>query len=387
LKSQFLSRSGTVKHFKLRASSASLLIVSFLLALPCVHAADAPNSAAKPALTVSVVQATSLVLPIRLSANGAVAAWQEAQVGAEVAGLRVTELHANVGDKVRRGHLLATFATETVQADVALARANMTEAHALAEESATNAERARTLQGTGALSQQQINQYLTQEQTAKARLASAQAQLDAQLLRLKQTQLVSPDDGTISSRTATVGSVVGSGTELFRLIRRGRIEWRAEVTAGELERIRPGLKVVLTSAGGTQWRGQVRMLSPTVDPTTRKGLVYVDLLGQMEGASGTGEAFKPGVYVRGEFEIGNSVGLTVPQSAVIVRDGFSYVYRINSDGRVSQLKVQTGRRAADRLELVSGVQQGDRLVASGGSFLTDGDLVRVVSAPAPTATK
>jgi RND family efflux transporter MFP subunit len=376
-----------VKNFKLRASSCSLLIVSMLLALASAQATDAPSFEAKPALTVSMVQATSVVLPIRLSANGAVAAWQEAQIGAEVTGLRVAEIHANVGDKVLRGQLLATFATETVQADVALARANLAEVQALAAESATNAERARTLQGTGALSQQQIDQYSTQEQTAKARLASAKAQLDAQLLRLKQTQLVSPDNGTISSRTATVGAVISSGTEMFRLIRRGRMEWRGEVTAAELERIRPGIKVVLTSAGGVQWRGQVRMLSPTVDPTTRKGLVYVDLLGPVEGAAAAGVAFKPGVYVRGVFEIGSSAALTIPQSAVIVREGFSYVYRINSDGRVSQLKVQTGRRAGDRLEVMTGVQQGDRLVASGASFLTEGDLVRVVAAPVSAVTK
>ena len=230
-----------MKPSNLRPSSDILLLVSLLIAAPSIHAVETARSAAKPTLTVSVVQANSLVLPIRLSANGAVAALQEAQIGAEVAGLRVIELHANIGDNVRRGQLLATFAAETVQADVKLARANLAETQAIADESAANAERARALQGTGTLSLQQINQFLTQEQTAKARLASAQAQLDAQLLRLKQTQLVSPDDGTIASRTATVGSVVGSGTEMFRLIRRGRMEWRGEVTAAELERIRPGI--------------------------------------------------------------------------------------------------------------------------------------------------
>jgi HlyD family secretion protein len=376
-----------MKPSNLRPSSVSLLLVSLLLAVPSIYAVETVRAAGKPTLTVSVVQAISLVLPIRLSANGAVAAWQEAQIGAEVAGLRVAELHANVGDNVRRGQLLATFAAETVQADVALARANLAETQAIADESAANAERARALQGTGTLSLQQINQFLTQEQTAKARLASAQAQLDVQLLRLKQTQLVAPDDGTIASRTATVGSVVGSGTEMFRLIRRGRMEWRGEVTAAELERIRPGIKVMLTSAGGAQRRGQVRMIAPTVDPATRKGLVYVDLLGRADVTAGNGEAFKPGVYVRGEFEIGSSAALTVPQSAVVMRDGFSYVYRINSDSRVSQIKVQTGRLVGERLELLTGVKLGDRLVASGASFLSDGDLVRVVAPPASSAAK
>ncbi|MCZ8253339.1 MAG: efflux RND transporter periplasmic adaptor subunit [Hylemonella sp.] len=351
-----------------------------LAPLTAAAADTAAASPAKPALTVSVVQPTSSTLPLRVSANGAVAAWQEAILGAEVAGLRIQEVHVQVGDVVRKGQLLLSFAPESVQADVALARAQLAEAQALAAEAQANAERVRALQGSGALSQQQINQYLTQEQTARARVASAQAQLDTQLLRQQQTRLVAPDDGTISARTATVGAVVGSGSELFRLIRRSRLEWRAEVTAPELERIRAGQKVQILTPAGAAWRGQVRMTAPTVDPATRKGTVYVDVLGP---AKGQGAApLRPGSYVRGEFELGATTALTLPQSAVVVRDGFSYVYRVGADQRVARLKVQTGRVVGERVEILSGVQPSERIVASGGAFLSDGDLVRVVAGAA-----
>lgn len=370
---------------------AAGLITLAVAGLP-VQAADTspprPGSAApRPALTVSVAQASTVSLPIRLSANGTVAAWQEAVIGAEVSGLRVQELQANVGDVVRKGQVLATFNAESVQADVALARANLTEAQANAAEASANAERARALQGSGALSAQQINQYLTQEQTARARVASAQAQLDIQSLRLRQTQLLAPDDGVIAARNATLGSVVAAGGEMFRLIRRGRLEWRGEVTAAELERIKPGVKVVLSSPGGAQLRGVVRMLAPTVDAATRKGLVYVDLLGSLANGKASASAFKPGMYVRGDLELGTSTALTVPPGAVVVRDGFSYVYRIGADSRVSQIKVQTGRLVGDRVELLSGLRADERVVASGGGFLSDGDLVRVVAAPAQPAAK
>jgi hypothetical protein len=85
--------------------------------------------------------------------------------------------------------------------------------------------------------------------------------------------------------------------------------------------------------------------------------------------------------------------LSVPQTAVVVRDGFSYVYRVGTDNRVTQLKVQTGRILGDHIEIQSGVKPEDKLVASGGSFLSDGDLVRVVNAapaqsvPAQAASK
>jgi len=364
-------------------AAAGLLVLAGLgLFATRTQAADTPKSAtavAKPALTVRLVQARSSVLPIKLAANGSVMAWQEASVGAETSGLRVQELNASVGDSVQRGQVLASFAAESVQADVALSRAGLSEATANSAEAKANADRARAVQGSGALSMQQVNQYLTQEQTAKARMESAQAQLDSQLLRLRQTRVLAPDSGIISARTATLGSVVGAGTEMFKLIRQGRLEWRGEVTSSELGRVPVGSEVTLTSPGGAQARGRVRTLAPTVDATTRNGLVYVDLL---PGSKSAVSQFKPGMYARGEFALGNSGALTVPQTAVVVRDGFSYVYRVGADQRVTQLKVQTGRVVGDQIEVQSGVKPEDQLVASGGSFLSDGDLVHVVDTPA-----
>jgi HlyD family secretion protein len=369
----------------LGALAAAVCIVIALVAHSS-YAADTSKPAASPkaALTVTLTQASAGALPIALAANGSVQAWQEAVIGAEVSGLRVQELQVGMGDAVQSGQVLATFVADGVQADVALAHASLMEANANATEAAANAERARAVQGTGALSAQQVNQYLTAELTAKARVESARAALDAQMLRLRHTQLVAPDSGIISARSATVGSVVGAGSEMFRLIRKGRLEWRAEVTSTELGRIKPGLAVVVTAPSGTQTKGRVRMVAPTVDAQTRNGLVYVDLSGGKEVA----QNFKPGMFARGEFELGSSNALTVLQTAVLVRDGFSYVMRVGADNRVAQVKVKTGRQVGERIEILSGVQPEDRLVATGGSFLSEGDLVRVVqAAPAPAATK
>ncbi|MEY4267940.1 MAG: hypothetical protein RIS90_2475 [Pseudomonadota bacterium] len=341
-------------------------------AAPPVATAPAPV-AARPALTVTSTRAEASALPIKLSANGNVAAWQEASVGAEIGGLRLAEVLVNVGDVVQRGQVLARFATEGVQAEVAQARAAVTEASASAQEASANADRVRTLINTGVFSGQQINQYLTAEQTAKARVESVKAGLAAQQLRLQHAEVRAPDGGVISARLATVGAVVGAGSELFRLIRLGRREWRAEVRSAELARLRPGTAVTVLAASGAQVTGRVRMVAPTVDPQTRSGLVYVDLPSQ----SGSASSFKAGMFARGEFALGTSSGLTVPQQAVVVRDGFSYVFRLNPDQRVSQLKVQTGRRIGERVELLDGVGAEALLVASGAGFLNDGDLVKV----------
>ena len=341
--------------------------------------ADAKKATAKPALTVTTTMPRQAMLPVTLAANGNLAAWQEAIVGAEASGLRIAEVLVNVGDSVRRGQVLARFAGDTVRADAAQAQAALAEAQASAADAANNAARARTLQQTGAMSASQINQYLTAEKTAQARVEAARAQLQAQQARLGQTDVHAPDDGVISARAATVGAVVANGTELFRLIRKGRLEWRAEVTSAELGKLSPGTRVLVTAPSGARLEGQVRMIGPTVDPQSRLALVYVDVNPLPGPAAGSARA---GMFARGEFDLGAQPALTLPQQAVVVREGFSYVFRVNPDNRVNQVKVQIGRIAEDRLQVLSGVTADMRVVASGGSFLNDGDLVRVVDAPA-----
>ena len=343
------------------------------------RAADEPKaSQPRPALTVSTAQPQRTSVPLRLAANGNVAAWQEASIGAESNGLRLTDVRVNVGDVVKAGQVLATFSAETVQADVAQVRASLLEAQANAAEAAANADRARSLQATGALSQQQIQQYTTAEKTAQARVEAAKATLNAQQLRLKYTQVVAPDSGVISARTATVGAVVGAGTELFRMVRKGRLEWRAEVTSTELRRIAPGAKVSVMAASGATAEGTVRMIAPTVDPQTRNALVYVDLPLNTD--------FRAGMFARGEFALGASDALTVPQEALVVRDGFSYVFVVGAEQRVQMRKVQTGRRVADRVEVLSGLDANASVAVRGAGFLNDGDLVRVVSTPPASST-
>ncbi|MBG9388857.1 efflux RND transporter periplasmic adaptor subunit [Caenimonas aquaedulcis] len=330
----------------------------------------------RPALTVSTVVPRSMSLPVKLSANGNITAWQEASVGADTPGLRLTEVNVNVGDKVTKGQVLATFASDTPRAEAAQSRASLAEAEAAASNAAADAQRARTLQSSGALSASQINQYLTAEKTAQARVEAARATLQAQEVRVNQTHVYAPDSGIISARTATVGAVVGSGTELFRLIRQGRLEWRAEVTSQELGRITTGTTALVTAASGARLSGRVRMIGPTVDPQSRAALVYVDVT-PLPGGPASARA---GMFARGEFDLGATPAITVPQASVVVRDGFSYVYRVNADNRVSQLKVQTGRLAGDQLEVLSGLPKDARIVSVGAGFLNDGDLVRISDA-------
>ncbi|CAL60277.1 putative Secretion protein HlyD [Herminiimonas arsenicoxydans] len=378
-----------MKRFK-RKFIIIALIALFVLAAIIIALASGKSGTAKkkdetgpkPALTVTTAQPAQAQLPIKLSANGSITAWQEAIIGSESNGLQLTDVRVNVGDVVRRGQVLATFSSASTKADLAQARASVMEAEANAADAKNNAERARTLENTGALSTQQINQYLTTEQTARAKAAAAKAMLTVQEVRLAQTQVLASDNGIISARNATVGAVVGAGTELFRLIRQGRLEWRAEVTSAELGRLATGTPALITAANGTQVKGKVRMIAPTVDAQNRSALVYVDLL----PAAANVAPVRAGMFATGEFDLGMSTAVTVPQQAIVIRDGFSYVFRLNADHRVTQLKIEPGRRLQDRIEVLKGIAPDAVLVASGAGFLNDGDLVKVVTPPATAAS-
>ncbi len=366
-------------------AAASLLLAATALHMLTGTASQAQTgthpTAAKASMTITTTEPVQSNLPLRLSANGNVAAWQEASVGSESNGLKLAQVYANVGDFVKKDQLLAEFDNQTVMADVALAKAGLAEAMASSADARSNAERARTLQNTGALSTQQINQFLTSELSAMAHVESARATLQQQDLRLKNTRVLAPDSGVISARNATVGAVPGAGTELFRLIRQGRLEWRAEVTSAELALVKVGTVVQITAPWGAAVEGKVRMVGPTVDLQTRNALVYVDIkTAPRNAADPAGGLLKAGMYARGEFVLGSTKALTVPQEAVVVRDGFSYLFKVGPGNRVIQQRVETGRRVGNLVEITQGITAGMTVAVSGAGFLNDGDTVRVNNA-------
>ncbi len=344
-------------------------------------AAAAPT---KPALTVSTVTPQTLDWAQTLKAGGNVAAWQEAVIGPEISNYRITEVRANVGDVVKKGQVLARIAADTVEAEFAEMRAAVAEAEAALAEARANHERAKQLTAKGFYSAEQSTRTQTAADTAQARLDAAQARLQSAGLKRAKATVLAPDDGIVSARNATVGTLTQPGQELFRLIRGGRLEWRAEVTAAVINSLRPGQAAYLVAphGGGVLVAGQVRAVAPTVDAQTRTALVYVDL------PADAAKRLSAGMYVRGEFSLGRSPALTLPQSAVLLREGFAYVFRVDGD-KVRQVKVATGRRDGERIEIVAtgGLDAKAAVVAGGVGFLADGDTVRVVAAQAAPATK
>jgi HlyD family secretion protein len=276
------------------------------------HAGEAAPAVSRPALTVRTATLREDKWARTLAANGSIIPWQEAIISAQVQGLRIAEVKVGIGDQVQQGEVLVTLGN--------LSRAG------------NGSDPAYSAQG----------------------------------------QVVAPDSGIISAANANVGSMPKSGDELFRLIRKGRLEWRADLTAEELMLIRKGMSAQIAIGEGRVIRGTVRAISPSVDMQTRYGYALVTL----PDSSG----IIAGAFARGTFDVsgGKKSLLSLPQSAVMQRGSMTYVLIVGPDNRVHERAVTTGQRNGDRIQIRQGLKADEPVVESGGAFLTEGDVVQVV---------
>lgn len=364
------------------AGVTAVLVVAGVVTLathaPGVQAAPVPPPAT--ALTVTSTTAQHKSWPAVLEASGAIVAWQEASVAARLSGAALVELRADVGDRVRRGQVLARFDAQMLQAEQTQLQAALAQANAAASQAEANRRRALQLKGSGGISEQDLLQYMTQADVTRAQAAVAQAQLAAKQLQLRYTEVLAPDDGAIVSRSATLGAVAASGQELFRLVRQNRLEWRGELGPAQVAQVVAGQPVLLKLPDGSPARARVRQAAPMVDAQTRLGTVFADLE--------PGSPARPGMYAGGAIELGRSDALVVPAAGLVIRDGRSHVVLLQGDGDAPLAALQpvvVGRRQGGEVEIEQGLAEGQRVVVQGAGFVNDGDRVRLVSPTVPAA--
>lgn len=347
-----------------------LLLVVVAAAVFLRPSAKAPAATAPAsAMTVEVIAPDRRDWPQTLQGSGPVTAWQELIVSPETGGYRVSALLVDVGDVVKRGQVLARLADDSLKVDLRKQEAVVAQSRSSLEQASAYVRRANAVGATGSLSEQQIEEYRISEATARATLRSSQADLDSVRLKLAQTRVLAPDDGVVSSKTGIVGNVVSAGTELFRLVRQGRLEWRPEFDARELASVKAGQKAELTLPNGERVGGTVRIAAPTLSTTTGRATVYVTL--------DSNDNARAGMFASGPIRLGSAPAATLAQTAIVMRDGRAYVYLVDADSKVSAKAVTTGRRQDDRVELLSPLPADARVVASGGAFLSEGVQVTV----------
>jgi RND family efflux transporter MFP subunit len=349
---------------------AGLALIAFTTS-GCHRATATGDKQAQAVLTVETITTLQREVPTSIDTAGVLAPWQEISIGAEVSGYRISEIFVDVGTQVSKGRVLAKLDETLLRAEVDQRAAAVAETEASYAEARANADRTTALLKRGASSEQEAIQKTTAAATAAARVASAQAQLSTAQQKLSYATIVAPDYGVISARTVSVGQLSPAGTDLFKMIRQNRVEWRAEIPEAQIGNVRVGMPARVRRADGTFAEGRIRAIAPALDSNTRRGIAYVDL--KLENG------IRPGMFASGSIELGKQQARLLPLAAVTVRDGFSYVFILGEDHKVTQRRVEVGRFFSDGVEIIGGIAPADPIVAQGAGFLRDGDQVRVTT--------
>lgn len=360
-----------MKHTTPTASLFAAACAIIVLLSGCGRSDTTEKLTTKAALTVELVSPETTIWPVEFAVSGRVEPWQESVVSSEIGDYKLDEVLVNVGDPVKKGQLLARFNDEGARAELEEMEAGVRASEATLATSNDQLSRSRSLITSRAVSEESHIQNETAVKKGEAELSSARARLSTQQLELRHTQVVAPDDGVISSRSATVGTVLASGSELFKLIRQNRLEWRAEIPTKHLPHVESGQSAILASGNDSIIQGTVRKVGPTIDPRTLNAICYIDL-------PHPGPA-KAGMFLSGVIQTGESPAIHVPESSIVYRDGYTYVIKVGPDSIAHQIKVNTSRRMENSVEIKGEIFESDRVVLSGGSFVNEGDIVKVIT--------
>ena len=364
--------------FQTRAAT-SLLAASAvaLLALgACKRTSEADAANAKAAtMTIGTENIAIVTLGEVMSGpalSGALMPEREAAVRAQVGG-SVLQTHADQGQRVRAGQLLAQVDASGLQDAFLSARAGVTSAINNADVAARELARGEKLLAAGAIAERDIEQSRRASVAANAALADARSRLANAQKQLANTRITAPISGVVSERQVSAGDVVQPGAAMFTVVDPSSMRLEASIPAEQLAQVRIGVPVSFTVNGypGRTLVGRVTRINPTADPATRQ----VRIIASIPNTSGT---LVGGLFATGRLASESKSGLIAPVSAIDQRSSIPAVMRIRQ-GKVERVPVQLGLRdeGAERIQITAGVQAGDTLLLGAAQGISSGTAVKV----------
>lgn len=385
-----------------KSTTRLLLLLTSALFVPSMAGAQGgADRQSLPSIVVSEARTRDLI--DRVVATGTLMAVDEIYVQPLVDGLSVDRLNVDIGDRVEAGASLAELSKDSLtlqrsqleanrakaEAGVAQSKAQVIEAQANYDDAVRQRDRAGRLGESGSGSVSQVEQTAAAADVAQARLQAAKQSVtvgeadikvvDAQIadidLKLSRTSVKTPVAGIVSAKNARVGAIAsGSGNPLFTVIKDNAIELVADLSETDIQKVQAGQKAIITVAGGTdRIEGKVRLVSPTVDATTRLGSVHILLPADSPA--------RAGMYGSAEVVISSANALALPLSAVTSGRKGSSTRRVEN-GVVKQVAVEIGIQDSGFVEIKSGISAGDVVVEKAGAFVRDGDKINPVPADA-----
>ena len=342
------------------------------------------TSTEQAVLSVETVSPSQDDIGNTLSADGTIDAKDKANVSAKVNGVAIERILVEEGDRVKAGQVLAIFDTDAMEQQVLQAEADVAEAEATLANASADAARVLPLIDIDAISKQEADRYRTAKLQAQAALQASKARLSTQRLSVDNATVVAPVSGVISEKMAEVGMVAG-GEPLFTIIKGGILEWRADIDPKLVGEVSVGTPVRVSLPDGDTVMGKVSRIAPTAD-NNRQITIYASLAANAK--------VRAGMYQTGEFLLGSASTQTVPNSAIVSNDGYDYVMLVTNVttqdgqtmGRIKQQRVTLGERLGENVAVLEPLPSDSQIVKQGGSFLNDGDLVRIVDGVSQTST-
>ncbi len=324
---------------------------------------------------VSVLAVQRADVPDLLEAVGTVRAAETSQLASQMMG-NIVELRAHEGDRVRRGQVLAII--DDAQPRAAVDRATAAESAAEQEVSASDSDltlaqstlsRYQNLYEKKSVSPQEFDEVKARYQAALAHRDSAragQAQAKAALAQARTsfsyTRILAPFDGVITEKKADPGTLASPGLPIFTIEGLGHYRLEATVNENDLRYVQMGepVPVIVDALENAGLKGKVAQIVPAADPGSRSFLVKIELPADAR--------LRSGLFGRAQFSRGKRPSLLIPQTAVVARGQLQGVYVLDPSEIANLRYITLGKTAGGEVEVLAGLQEGERLVANPGGL-------------------
>lgn len=326
--------------------------------------------------SVTVISPGSSQVERVITSTGTLAARREMPVGVAGEGGQIVRVLVEPGQWVGAGQVLATIdhSVQTQQLEQLSAQIRVAEADARLAQA--ELDRATALSARGFISTSDLDRKTATRDAANARVRVARAQLSESRARTGRLDIRAPAAGLVLTRGVEPGQIVGAGSGvLFRIARGGEMELLAQVSETDLAVIGRGASATVTPVGSANgFTGQIWQISPVIDPQSRQGTARIAL--------SYSPGLRPGGFAEARIVAGSSRSPMLPESAVLNDDAGNYVYVIDAQNKAQRRAVTIGQVTNAGVTISAGLTGQERIVVSAGAFLSPGDVVRPVRAPA-----
>lgn len=288
--------------------------------------------------------------------DGVIEAVNQATLSAQTGG-RVLELPFDVDDYVPAGAVVARFTDVEQQSAQRRAQATLAAAESTAREADADYERIREIYARKLVAKAQLDQATARRDSARAALESARAALRESAEQVDYTVIRAPYSGILTKRHVQVGETVRPGQALVSGISLGELRVEVQVPQSDVAAIRQHRQaaVILDAQGGERLEAKEVVVYPNADPQTHSFRVRLELPARETG-------LHPGMTVKVAFTVGEAQRLLVPASALLQRSEVRAVYVLDAQG-VALRQVRTGHRYGDRIEILAGLAEGERIAS------------------------